>query len=175
MPRTVTTVSARSDTPRTGAKKAFAASSPSFASFALSTGTTALETAPSPRSWRSAFGIVNATKNASVSPRVKSAASAMSRPRPRTRDASVPAPTMPARPASFRSLALALSRAAHRGTRSRRAARAALGALAERAQILVRVDAARVAVEPDELERVVADGLDLVDLERDAFARAGRT
>ena len=100
IPATVTTTSATSDAPRTRAKKRFAASSPSRASFSERTGTTALVIAPSPSSDRSAFGMVKATHHASVASRSKSAASAMSRTRPSTRDASVPAPTTPARATS---------------------------------------------------------------------------
>ncbi len=101
IPSAVATASARSEAPRTRCTKARAGSSPSSASFALRTGTSALDIVPSARSWRSAFGIVNATKKASVSSRVKSAARTTSRARPRTRDASVPRPTTPARRTSF--------------------------------------------------------------------------
>ena len=52
--------------PRMRAKNSFAAASPSVASVPESTGTTALEMAPSARIWRNPLGIRNATKNASV-------------------------------------------------------------------------------------------------------------
>ncbi len=57
----------------------------------------AADTAPSPRSTRSAFGIVKATKNASVAPRPKLAAMTASRTAPRSREDRVPEATMPAR------------------------------------------------------------------------------
>ena len=124
-----------------------------------STGTTALETAPSPRSWRSAFGIVNATHHASVASRSKTRREHhvarepehARRERPRADDAR--ARRRAALSALLRCALLADRRrprghALHAAASRRRSARPARVALAERAQVLERVDAARVPVEP---------------------------
>src|SRR5580704_7924409 len=176
-PRMVTTTKAKSDTPRARAKKLVAAGSPSSASFLDKTGTRALETAPSPRSCRRALGIVNATKKASVSSRVKIAASAMSRPSPKMRDRSVPAPTTDARRTSL--LRSPCPRARADSVRlgagdfrvlPQRHGRAALGALTDRAEVLVRVQPRPVPVEPLDAEGIVADDLEVLDLELDPRA-----
>src|SRR5580704_16379413 len=200
MPRRVTTASAKRDAPRIRAKKLLAASSPCSASFLDKTGTSALETAPSPRSCRRALGIVNATKKASVSSRVNSAASAMSRPSPKTRETSVPAPTTDARCTSLlrsarpseradsaglsstrttshqRTLAANKSfeacalRSRNLGVACERRLRAASGALADGAKVLVRVEPRPVPVEPLDAERIVADDLEVFDLKLDSGA-----
>jgi hypothetical protein len=98
-PSTVVTSSDSSDSPRIRAKKSLAPASPSRALTFAITGITALVAAPSANSCLSAFGMVNATQNASVCATVNMAAMAISRPRPRNREASVPSATTPARPA----------------------------------------------------------------------------
>src|SRR6185295_15087684 len=154
--------SATSETPRAARKKRRAASSPPSSRSLTSTGSTAFCTAPSPSSWRSTFGIVNATKNASVAARENTAAIVWSRTSPSARLASVPSATMPA--------CLAMRR------RSPASALAELGAASFTVPSYHRGGSAGASLEPgvrlqdpfDERERAIG----VVGLERDLAGRA---